>query len=279
MILDNREEGKDELAQAKLVMLKLLRVFDDICRRNNLYYWLDGGTLIGAVRHNGFIPWDDDIDVAMLYDDYEKFIRIAQKELPDDVFLQTAKSDEEYPLFFAKLRDKYSTYEEENVAHLNCHKGIFIDIFPMDYVKHSRMQKNIKYLIHGTNYSNLHSPVKSFVQRTIGRFNRKIILLSKLPVFHWLNKIFHADYHNASRLAYCMEVNEVFQYSKESVFPLKEHVFEGYAFWVPNHYDIYLREYFGDYMQLPPEDKRIVHHVDIAPFTPCHHDDILHWRE
>lgn len=277
-MLDNREEGRDELAQAKLVMLKLLRVFDDICRRNNLSYWLDGGTLIGAIRHNGFIPWDDDIDVAMLYDDYEKFIKIAQKELPDDVFLQTRKSDKEYPLFFAKLRDKYSTYEEENVTHLHCHKGIFIDIFPMDYVKYPCLQKNMKLLLHGTNYSNLHSPVKSFVQRTIGRFNRKMILLFKLPVFQYLNSMFHADYHNASQLAYCMEVNEVFQYSKETIFPLKEHVFEGYTFFIPANYDAYLRAYYGDYMQLPPEDKRNAHHVDIAPFTPCDHKDVLHWK-
>lgn len=79
MILDNREKGYDELGQAKLVMLKLLRVFDEICRKNNLKYWLDGGTLIGAIRHNGFIPWDDDIDVAMLSDDYEKFIKNIRK--------------------------------------------------------------------------------------------------------------------------------------------------------------------------------------------------------
>ena len=278
-MLDNREEGKDELAQAKLVMLKLLRVFDDICRKNNLNYWLDGGTLIGAIRHNGFIPWDDDIDVAMLYDDYEKFINLAPQELPNDVFLQTRKSDREYPLFFAKLRDKYSTYEEENVTHLHCHKGIFIDIFPMDYVKHSCIQRNMKLLLHGTNYSKLHSSVKSFVQRIIGRFNRKMILLFKLPVFQCLNRMFHADYHNASKLAYCMEVNEVFQYSKESVFPLKEHVFEGYKFFIPTNYDAYLKEYFGDYMQLPPKDKRYVHNVGIDPFTPCNHKDILHWKK
>ena len=151
MILDNREEGCDELGQAKLVMLKLLRVFDDICRKNNLKYWLDGGTLIGAIRHNGFIPWDDDIDVAMLSDDYEKFIEIAQQELPDDVFLQTRKTDKKYPLYITKLRDKYSTYEEQNVARLNCHKGIFIDIFPMDYIRYPFMQRNLKLFLHGTN--------------------------------------------------------------------------------------------------------------------------------
>ena len=165
MILDNREEGCDELGQAKLVMLKLLRVFDDICRKNNLKYWLDGGTLIGAIRHNGFIPWDDDIDVAMLSDDYEKFIEIAQQELPDDVFLQTRKTDKEYPLYITKLRDKYSTYEEQNVARLNCHKGIFIDIFPMDYIRCPFLQANLKLFLHGTNYSELHSPIKSLIQQ------------------------------------------------------------------------------------------------------------------
>lgn len=250
MILDNREKGYDELGQAKLVMLKLLRVFDEICRKNNLKYWLDGGTLIGAIRHNGFIPWDDDIDVAMLSDDYEKFIEIAQKELPNDVFLQTRKTDREYPLYITKLRDKYSTYEEQNVARLNCHKGIFIDIFPMDYIRCPFMQRNLKLFLHGTNYSELRSPIKSLIQRTIGRINRKIISLLNLPVHQFFNKLFHADYLDASKLAYRMEINETFQFSKSYVFPLKEHVFEGYTFFIPNNYDAYLREYFGDYMQL-----------------------------
>ena len=252
MILDNREEGCDELGQAKLVMLKLLRVFDDICRKNNLKYWLDGGTLIGAIRHNGFIPWDDDIDVAMLSDDYEKFIEIAQQELPDDVFLQTRKTDKEYPLYITKLRDKYSTYEEQNVARLNCHKGIFIDIFPMDYIRCPFLQANLKLFLHGTNYSELCSPIKSFIQRTIGRIDRKIISIYNIPIYQFLNKLFHSNYSKASKLAYRMEVNETSQFSKNLIFPLTEHVFEGYTFFIPHDYDAYLREYFGEYMQLPP---------------------------
>ena len=278
MILDNREEGCDELGQAKLVMLKLLRVFDDICRKNNLKYWLDGGTLIGAIRHNGFIPWDDDIDVAMLSDDYEKFIEIAQQELPDDVFLQTRKTDKKYPLYITKLRDKYSTYEEQNVARLNCHKGIFIDIFPMDYIRYPFMQRNLKLFLHGTNYSELHSPIKSLIQQTIGRINRKIISLLNLPIHQFFNKLFHSDYLGASKLAYRREINETFQFSKHFVFPLKEHVFEGYTFFIPNNYDAYLREYFGDYMQLPPENMRCTHHIGIEPFKPCNHKEILYWK-
>ncbi len=91
-IPDRREEGKDALEQAHLVMLRILLVFDRICKAHNLEYWLDWGTLLGAVRHKGFIPWDDDLDVAMMPEDFKAFCKIAARELPEDMFFQTKKT-------------------------------------------------------------------------------------------------------------------------------------------------------------------------------------------
>lgn len=277
--MDNRELGKTNIEQARLVMLKLLKTFDKICREHNIPYWLDGGTLLGAIRHNGFIPWDDDIDIAMLANDYERFIKIAPDKLPVDIFLQTRDTDKQYPLYFAKLRDKYSTYEESNIKHLNCHKGIFIDIFPMDFIRLPFWQSNLKLLLHGTNYSKIHSSIKKNIQSTIGYINRSIIRKTRLPVYKILNKLFHCEYEKASHLAYCMEINEMQQLSKNSIFPLKEHTFEGSLFFIPNDYDTYLRERFGNYMQLPPIEDRPCHNIGIYPFTPCNHKETIKWKK
>lgn len=275
---DNRENGKTVDEQAKLVMLKLLKELDRICTKYDISYWLDGGTLLGAIRHGGFIPWDDDIDIGMLRDDYYRFLSIAKNELSDDVFLQTKETDPDYPMYFTKLRDKYSTFHETMYERRKCHKGIFLDIFPFDYVKHSWWQSHLKLLLHDTNYSTVRRG--AYLQRTIGYVMKRFIKYSKIPVYQWLNRIFHAEsMEKAEKLAYMMEINEYKLFTKNYLFPLKHHVFEGKMFYVPHDYDGYLCEYFGDYMQLPPEEKRINHNIGIEPFTPCNHKESLNWNK
>ena len=102
------------LRKAQLIMFNLLKELDKVCKKNNINYWLDSGTLLGAVRHKGFIPWDDDIDICMLEKDYKKFLKIAKKELSENVFLQTEETDKNYIWFpYAKLRDRNSVFIEE----------------------------------------------------------------------------------------------------------------------------------------------------------------------
>ncbi|EYE54801.1 LicD family protein, partial [Bacteroides fragilis] len=98
------KEGSD-LRKLQYRMLELLEVLDKICKKHNLPYWLEGGTLLGAVRHGGFIPWDDDLDVQMLRSDYKKLLKILPKELPGNIALQTFKTDKGYYRYVAKLRD------------------------------------------------------------------------------------------------------------------------------------------------------------------------------
>lgn len=124
------------IAAAQKVMLDILIEVHKICVKHNITYWLEAGTLLGAVRHKGFIPWDDDIDISMPREDYEKFLEIAQRELPSDLFLQTNKTDPEYSREITKVR-KLNTLliETGETGNENYCHGIFIDIFHMIIIK------------------------------------------------------------------------------------------------------------------------------------------------
>jgi len=121
------------LREAQLIMLDMLVEFDKICQKYNLKYWLDSGTLLGAVRHQGFIPWDDDIDLSMPIEDYNKFIEIAENELSSDIFFQTTQTDNKFPFDYIKLRSNRAKIVEfhEKDRDIEYHQGVFVDIFPM----------------------------------------------------------------------------------------------------------------------------------------------------
>ncbi len=121
------------MSKVRLVQIELLDELDRISKKYNIKYQLFAGTLLGAVRHNGYIPWDDDIDVAMLREDYERFISVCEKELGADYFLQTPDL-EGSPYPFSKLRKNNTLFVEGNVEHIDIHHGVFIDVFPMDNV-------------------------------------------------------------------------------------------------------------------------------------------------
>lgn len=133
---DRRESGKTNIEQAHLVLNRMLRIFDFICRKHQIGYWLDYGTLLGAVRHQGFIPWDYDIDLGMLRWDYNRFREIAAKELPRDIFFQNSCTDPAMAkwswLVEARLRDRYSNYISADNANIDWHNGIQIDLFVYD---------------------------------------------------------------------------------------------------------------------------------------------------
>ena len=135
---DNRAFFENYVEQTQCVLLRMLKIFDTICSKYDIDYWLDYGTLLGAVRHRGFIPWDVEADVGMLRSDFEVFLQKGPQNLPMDIFWQTGETDHDYlpSSYFieAKLRDKYSNYSQwaDNNRHCKWHNGIQIDIFVYD---------------------------------------------------------------------------------------------------------------------------------------------------
>ena len=133
-----------ELRKVQLVQLDIAKEVDRICKKHNIKYFLVGGTLIGAVRHKGFIPWDDDLDIGMLRSDYDKFFEIAQKELYKKYEIVDWKIDPYYPHPMAKVVKKGTIYRESKRRD-NGNHGIWIDIFPYDKVSTNEFERNFTY--------------------------------------------------------------------------------------------------------------------------------------
>lgn len=264
----------DTLRKLQLTELEILKIVDKICRENDINYFLIGGTLLGAVRHKGFIPWDDDIDIGMLRKDYEKFTKICiqEKALGKEYYLHCDESDSDYFIPFMKIKKNNTTFMEETIEHVNTHHGIFLDIFPYDNVpkKKSFIQK-LQAVI-----------VKSIHDAIYVKYNVYKLKTRKKKVFVWFLTLFSArklkkfnkflsTIYNKKNTEYivCLPgssgcVNETLLKSK--VFPLKKIVFEGEKFFCIRDDKYYLQQLYGNYMKLPPLEARKTHKPKIIDF-------------
>ncbi len=256
------------------IELDLLIEFDRFCKMNQLKYYLAFGTLLGAVRHKGFIPWDDDLDVIMFRSDYNKLLEIASFDYP--YFFQTPYTDRgKYFYSYAKLRNDNTTFVGQNFSYQGFHAGINIDIYPVDnWINHEaeKLDERIKYL-------NLEN--STYMRRT----NPNLDENNKLRVKNWSGKDPLQAYEEIQRLSTqyndietqdCgMLVDTTVDYKKR-VFPkefFKETVYldyEGHRFPVPYKYKEVLAIRYGDYMKYPPVNERGTWHKDliIDPDTP-----------
>ena len=258
MFPDIRETGETNTRQCQLVMLRMLKILHFLCEKHHIRYFLLYGSLLGAVRHKGFIPWDDDMDIGMTRDDYEKFISKAVPELPNDIFFQNSITDKYYPASYmveARLRDKYSKYTD----NYKYHDGLQVDIFVFD-----KAYLPFQPLIVLEN-----ALLRLFrSDRIRPKILKKIASLSDRLVYS--NSFYYKYYHLFLHLRIMRE---------DDIFPLKKLQFEDTEIYVPNKYDKCLKEIFGDYMKLPPENERKGHHKILPdPFHPCNHKEILHWK-
>jgi lipopolysaccharide cholinephosphotransferase len=258
-----------QLIKAKKIMVEILEEVDRICTKYGIEYYLSDGTLLGAIRHGGFIPWDDDLDISMLRKDYNKFLEVVEKELDKKYFLQTTKTDKYYDIEHVptKIRHNGSRFiEEDNKKY---HQGVYIDIFPMDNVPNN----NFKF--------KLQNKISSFIMKSSMRMrvkeeklplkNELTHLLYRFVLFIFKGKrrealnnwLINLGDKNSSEIVYGIDTCWDVTFHKKDIFPLKRIKFENKYFLAPNNPEAILTKLYGDYMKLPPVEERSWHAKEI----------------
>lgn len=257
----------------------LLKEFVEFCEEHNLKYFLIGGTLLGAIRHKGFIPWDDDIDVALPRPDYDKFCSLAEKHFVGDTFFQSYRSDKHYPYVFSKLRNSNTTFVESIYKHVDMNHGVYIDIFPIDGISKNKNDSKIKIhrrIIRKSLLFFLSWPInlmrKPRLKYLLTDLLIDIILLPfvLLNIGNWSKKLYE-------RKMKCISVNDAEfvaniqcgdYRNKNNIYPsylLNEFIdwsFEDLICKVPKNYHEFLTLSYGDYMKLPPKEEQVGHHYN-----------------
>lgn len=258
-----QDDGR--LRQAQLKMLNMLKVVHTICLKHNLQYWLDGGTLLGAIRHHGFIPWDDDLDISMTRESYQAFLQIAPLEVPQNMWIQTAHTDPGYfnlcvPM---KIRDRYRRLVEWHESGDEPYQqGIFIDVFVYDKIPDNILQRKLhKFLakkimrLLGPKYCSIPLGHRAYVYRTLGQWIPVSFLEKQLQsIIRKANEKNWGYFGNG----YDSVNSQVIQ--QHHLFPLQSCRFESGEFMVPNHAQTILAHLYGDFWTLPPLSQRVMTH-------------------
>lgn len=264
MIITNKQ-----LKRLQHIELQTMRKFDAVCRQYHLRYTLTSGTLLGAIRHHGFIPWDDDVDILMTRHDFERLRQVPTNAWGDRYFYQSYHTDPHYKYPYDKLRVNNTYFGEEALLGTGIqHNGVFIDIFPADKVPNSHWQRqaqvytyNILHLIFMFKYIN--------INHRHGREKQAALLVRKLfkhistdrirqQMMHVIRHYDQQTLHNYRSFDGYYVQNEF--YPECFLTDLTYADFEGHPFLITKHYDALLREYYGDYMQLPPRSERVNKH-------------------
>lgn len=258
------------------IEFNLLKQFIEFCNKHNLKYFLVEGTALGAIRHQGFIPWDDDVDVAMPRKDYDKFIELGKKEFVGDVFLQTWETDPNYPYNFSKLRNSNTTFIEKTYKYNRMNHGVWIDIFPLDGVskKQGKVTTGMKWHV-ARIWPHMWFAFPHCFTRRPRKWWWPLDLL--IDAFMYPNYIWNIHNHQLKRIEKIMRKNaydeSYYVANFQSAWVSREIMprelygngtkakFEGLDVIVPEHYDKYLTHVYGDYMKLPPVEKQVNRHI------------------
>lgn len=241
--------------------LEIMDVFDALCRKQDLRYYLACGTMLGAVRHKGFIPWDDDVDVYMPRPDYEVLAKNYKQWLPGHLNLVNCDTDITFPHYFAKLEDINTSMIER--IYLGHYGGIWIDIFPIDGAAPNKVAQwihNMRFkVLRKLLYYRYRDPWKH--GKTLGGYI--ILLVHNLFTKEYLhrrlqNLIKQYDFNKSEVL---MPHNDGMKtFTKTVLGERTEYDFEGRKYWGVKDYDAYLTKIYGDYMTPPPIEEQVVHH-------------------
>ena len=262
--------AKLSLEEFKSVSLEILKGVHNYCKKNDIRYTLAAGTLIGAIRHKGFIPWDDDIDIYMPRPDYEKFLKSFNDEY-ENLKVVAPEIDANYYVPYANVYDTRTLLVEDNISHRGIEIGVKIDIFPVDGVSDDiddyNMQKKridwINRIMSAKRYGLGYYFPRSILM-TIGVMLTRV-LYCLVPYKNLQNKLrkeaIQYDFDHSKYVAHLVYSSGFDTRHKKSVYDsFIEVPFENYNFMIASGYDEILTTIYGDYMQLPPIEKRVTHH-------------------
>ena len=252
------------------VILMIMKDIDLFCRNNNIDYYLFAGTALGAKRHGGFIPWDDDLDIALTPKNYEKFVALAREYFNDEkYYFQEGEVD--WPEHFSKIRLKGSHIREKGEYYLGPEKdGIYVDVFRVDYASPHKLDRMIQYFW-GKIWVTYNQKAKGYCSRSL--IKKIILTISSLLKWEPLYRFVKGRYlkYNDTPTEWIADVLGRTRW-KTAFMPAKyygvptEVNFAGERFYAPENLHEYLNWYYGDYMQLPPLEKRKGLHIESIDF-------------
>lgn len=270
----------DTLRKVQELELYIAKEVKRICEKHNIPYFILAGTLLGAVRHGGFIPWDDDIDIGMLREDYNRFLEACQTDLKEAFFLQTWDTDPEFPFSYAKVRLKGTHFVEKFSEGTKAQNGIFVDIFPYDHApdspedakKHAQQYflcKRILWIKKGFGKNICHESAKQAIKYYLCR--AAVFFIPYVAVKNYFQQL-QQKYNSA--MTQGVVTDGAYAYRKETIKKewverLEEIEFEDERFLTFKDWHAYLQHLYGDYMVPPPVEQRYGHQllqVDFGDF-------------
>lgn len=277
-----RELTPEEIHRVQQLELEMLIELDRVCQRHHINYVIWGGTMLGAIRHRGFIPWDGDADVSMLREDYENFKKVISELNPNICFFQDNTTDPNYRWGYGKLRRTGTRYVRLGQENLKCKDGIFIDIFPYDDIPLGLLLQMLQdfycYCLRKITWSEVGR------LQTSGLKKIWFTILSKIPIkwvynrLKWIhkksnngtpNKVTCLMYTAIGKLYYKSPLKDRYGIPKKWILERELFQFEGIKLYGSKHYDEYLTYVFRDYMTPPPVEKRGEHlPVSYIEFPP-----------
>jgi lipopolysaccharide cholinephosphotransferase len=258
-----------ELKMLQAVLLEILSEVDRICKKNNIKYNIFAGTLLGAVRHKGFIPWDDDIDIAISRNEYIKFRDVCHNDLDKKrFFFQDHTTDPHYPWGYGRIRYKNTEFTRVGQEHLKMQTGIFLDIFPLDTVPNNKLLRGLHcfycFVLRKLLYA------ESGIVNGKNAFQRGIYkIMNLIPrrfTFYLLDKLAIKNKDKQTKyvrlLTFPLPKNRIYGMERVWFYELADIQFEGKLFPGTKNWEEFLTYYYGDdFMQLPPVEKRHWHPV------------------
>lgn len=272
----SKEYTEEILSKLQKIELDIFKDFKTLCEKHGLQYFGIGGTCIGVLRHQGFIPWDDDIDIALPRDDYEKMLRLVEEEYPGKYIVMNAENDANYPLMTTRLMRKGTTFREESLKDIKCTLGIFLDLYAFDNAsddpvllkKQARTAwfwgklmiiRSIPFPVlpfKGAKAKLLHAATAAV------HFGMMVCRISKKWLYRKA-KAASCRYNNqeTSCVAYFCDTDPFANFiKKEDLYPLQELPYADTTMTFPCNMHEMLVAQYGDYMQLPPPEKRKNHY-------------------